>query len=160
VAEHVAHDHVYTECEAELKVNELLNDVTCYVVRNTRSYGSDRVMLATRKLADLGQLTIKPEPIICASEDEVNSLPHKVHYSEQGTHFWVWAGQQRNSGVSLMEWDLSALNQNQLKFVTSTTLGSHTARSQHLPVNQVLNNLYVMRATYVSHLGNKLEALI
>jgi hypothetical protein len=161
VAEHTPHDHVYTDVQAELKVNELLNDATCDVSRNLRGYNYGRVLYATRKVPELDKLIIQPESTVCMTADEASAMPYKMHYSENGIDFWMLGSTTRNGVVNLLEWDKVALNQNQLRVRTTTkTSGFHENNTKTLAVNQVLGNLYVMKSTYVSSLGNKLEACI
>ena len=159
VAEHVNHDHEYTDAQAELKVNELLQDASCNVQRTTRSYYSERVVVASRKPIKMDQVSITTEPVVYADADEVNRQAHKVHWSPDGVKFWMWSGQNRLSSVSLCEWNSESLKQNQLKFVRAAH-NSNTPAQRTIDANKALSDLYVFKATYKTALGNQITNLI
>lgn len=160
VAERVDHDVVYSDAEAEHKLNQLLQDVTCAVQRTSRGYYSEQVVAASRKPMNLSNMCLTTEPITCASVDDVMDLNHKVHWSPNMSQFYLWGNVGRNNQVQLYEWDMTAFSRNELKFVGDYVRNHYHARSQVKPVSEVLQNLYAFRVTYVTPIGNQISCMI
>jgi len=160
VAEHVPGECTYTDAQAEILINQLLQDDSCYVQRTSRGYYSEHVLMATRKPVQMDKLQITPEPIVYTNSDEINMLSHKVHWSPDGVKFWMWASQNKQATVNLCEWDTSSLQLNELKFVTAGKMHNNSASQCQMDVKHTLQNLYVFKATYTSTLANTITVCI
>jgi hypothetical protein len=156
IAAHENRGDTYTDAEAELKLQELLQDASCVVERTNRSYTAERVVLAAKKMPQLSQVQIHKVPVTYTHADELQSLRHKVHWSPDGVNFWMWGNMTRGNTVSMYEWDAVMLAQNQLQLVKQQVANGVSASQKTVDVSHVLPNLYEFQITYQSELGNQL----
>lgn len=156
IAAHEPGETAYTDAQAELKLHELLHDPHCLVQRTNRSYSSERVILAARKMPDESKLEIRKVPVACADVEEVQNLNHKVHYSPDGVNFWMWQHTTRHNKVNVYAWDTAKLENNQLHLIRQI-VNSNTALSKSMDASDVLLNLYEFEVSYTSSLGNVLS---
>jgi hypothetical protein len=145
----------YTEAEAELKLQELLHDPHCLIQRTNRHYGSERVLLAARKMPDESKLVINKVPVSYADVEEVQGLNHKVHWSPDGKNFWMWNHTSRNNQVSVYAWDMAKLEQNHMNLIRAV-INSNTGVHRMVDAKEALLNLYEFEISYTSSLGNEL----
>ena len=153
VAEHTPYTESFTEQQAELKLNELLADPTCWCQASQKGQST---VLATKKSTDLDTHVLTPKQVVCTDWDEVQNYHSKLHYSTDGANFHLVGSKNRNNEVSVYEWNYQALQQNKLMFVSVTSQGYVRAKSQTLHASQVLPNLWVMEMNVTSSWGHQL----
>lgn len=155
IAAHEPGDTTLADTEAELKLQEILQDASCLVQRTTRSYTSEQVVLAARKMPLMHELVISKIPVAYAHVEDIQALNHKVHWSPDGINYWMWGHAARNR-VNVYEWDTQALSHNELQLSTQQS-GLHvSAKQKHVDVTLALQNLYEFQVSHKSSLGNML----
>lgn len=157
IAAHEPGHTAYTDAQAELKLQELLQDAHCLVQSSTRRYYSERVVLAARRMPEIDKIGIHKVPVAYADVNELQSQNHKVHWSPDGVNFWMWGHAARGSQVSVYEWHTASLAQNQLRLVRQQVANSQSASQKLLDVSNALQNVYEFQITYTSALGNLLS---
>lgn len=157
IAEHELKEYEFTPEQAELKVNQLIQDPSCTRSNNSRDLYSENVVLLSRKHINYPDIQIVPHKLNISNVGQLEDVVGSVHYHD-GNSFWMRTNMnsQKNS-MTLHKWHDVHLANHELRWVVVTTgINRGRVETQHVDPQQVLNDLYVLTLEYKTALGNQL----